>query len=111
MFTGKVSRYVLVAAIALLAFFVGRNYQDVIYFDDDHAVKDAVYADAVRAFTLEENGKRAASSESSLLSERADYFRTRVLDCVRFMPIKSGQDFVLTYCKNRLTNEIEITHY
>jgi hypothetical protein len=111
MFTGKVSKYALNIAVALLAFFLGNNYQDIIYFNDDNDIKNVIYNDAVKALTMGADGKISASARKSLMSEKTDYFRTKSIDCVRFMPIKSVQEFVITYCKSRINNEVYITRY
>lgn len=92
MLTKSAKLFLIWATTNGAAFWLGANWQSLFYFNDDKTVARNVLADAKKVFPDSDG--------------RPDYFATRQIDCVRFLPRFGVYGAIAIYCKNRYTGKI-----
>jgi hypothetical protein len=107
----NVIRYTLAISTLIFSFFLGRSFDDLLFFNDDNEIKSSIYDSAISDLSTKNNNKNWIYSRDALYSGRADFFRTSDVDCVRFLPLRWKYVFTVTYCKNRKTGNVTASHY
>ena len=104
----------LIALVIALAvgFVAGYKFEKFYYFNDDNDVKNMIEKKAIGYIAQRLN----VDDKSEFIREfkeimHSDFFRTKTLVCVRFMPRRTLYGHVHNYCQNLINKEVTYSNY
>jgi hypothetical protein len=99
------------AVCLVVGLYIGYNYINWIYFNDDESVRKSIYIDAMNSIASASPGDQRIILREKLESMHPDFFRSREYICVRFMPAYGEYGFVWVYCRNVTDGSVRTSTY
>lgn len=87
----------LFAILLVLVFLAGKNFDRLLYHNDDREIEEKITVSAKRMIVKEYGKDRALRV---LEGRKADYFYDGDEYCVRYIPNRRAIGWVLVYCTN-----------